>query len=166
MLKFFKIFLCAALIFSFSGNCSAARTVISDSDIANFMESCNRELKANDPNSSLDVPKLAETFKSYADTMKIAEDLAVRIVYTTKNDKLYMIRLDANKYDENVKSVFEGMNIVYLKALGLTEDEAKGLTNSGTETEWQKDGLVTRLNKKFIVSMKNSTLTITAASVN
>ena len=162
MLKFFKIFLCAALIFSFSGNCSAARTVISDSDIANFMESCNRELKANDPNSSLDVPKLAETFKSYADTMKIAEDLAVRIVYTTKNDKLYMIRLDANKYDENVKSVFEGMNIIFLKALGLTDDEAKALTNTGDEKEWQCEGYISRLQKRYLVKAKDSSLTITA----
>ena len=162
MLKFFKIFLCAALIFSFSGNCSAARTVISDSDIANFMESCNRELKANDPNSSLDTPKLAETFKSYADTMKIAEDLAVRIVYTTKNDKLYMIRLDANEYDENVKSVFEGMNIIFLKALGLTDDEAKALTNTGDEKEWQCEGYISRLQKRYLVKAKDSSLTITA----
>ena len=166
MLKFFRIFLGAAFIFSFGAMCSAATVGISNDGLETFMEKCNVALKTNDAEGSLDTPKLFATYKYYTDTLQISDTQQIKVIYTVRDDKIYSIKLTADNYDDTVKSVFEGMNIVYLKALGLTEDEAKGLTNSGTETEWQKDGLVTRLNKKFIVSMKNSTLTITAASVN
>ena len=162
MSKFFRLIFFAALIFCFNVNCSAAVVGISNDDLTGFMEKCNNELKASDPNASLDTPKPADTFKRYTDTLQIAEDTAVKITYTARNDKIFSIRLDANKFDDNVKGCFEGLNIIFLKALGLTDSEAKALSGNSDESEWQCEGYITRLQKRFIVKAKSSTLTITA----
>ena len=157
MKKFFKIFLCAAMIFSFSSeNVSAAVTELSDDNMLAFMTKCNRELKKNDPNNSLDTPALRETFKTYAETLPISDSAKVNLIYTTKNDKIYSIKLEANAADENVKNFFEGMNLVYLQALGLSVEEAKELTETDNMTEWRKEKFISTLGKKIIVDFKNT----------
>ncbi len=165
MKKFFKMFLCAAMIFSFSSaNVSAAVIDISDDNILSFISKCNRELKKNDPNNNLDTPALSETFRIYTETLKVNENFQVKFLYTTKDDKVCSIRLEPDKYDSEVKDFFEGMSIVYLKALGLTDEEIRKPTKeSGDKTEWRKEYFVPTLNKRFIVFLKNSKLTIVAS---
>ncbi len=158
-MKLIKILLCAAIIFS-ATTADAARVGLSSDNVENFIGKCNAELQAG--GSSLDIPTVATTLKYYSDTLQVGDNLQVKATYIFRDDKLYSIKLQADRFDSQVRTLFEGMNIVYLKSLGLTTEEAKGLTNSGEETEWTRQSFISRLNKRFIVEVKNSALNIIA----
>ena len=165
MKKFWKIFICAAMLFSFaSANVSAAPAVEMSSDnIRDFMFKVNQELKKNDPNNSLDTPAEKEKFFYYEDVVQLDESLSVKFVYVTKNDKMYFIRVKPSKLDDNAKTFLEGMTIVYFKAMGVSEETAKKLSKFGEGDEWQNEEIVSELNKKFAVKFKNSEIIIKAA---
>ena len=161
-MKLIKIFFCAAVIFSATFSSASAFTNISNDNVETFIGNCNTQLQAADPNSKLDVPTASSVFKTYSDTLQISENLQVKATYTLRDDKLFSIRLKADNYTSEVKELFEGMSIIFLKAIGLTEDEAKGLVSSGDESEWKREGFISRMNKKIVVTVKNSTLLIFA----
>ena len=163
MKKFFKILACAAMIFSFSNaNVSAAVVDVSDDHIVAFMTKCNQELKEADPNNNLDLPTLKNNFKIYEDTLKIAEDVQVKFICTTREDKIYSIKLETDNYNETAKNFYEGMNIIFLKALGLSDEDARELTETENKSEWRKEKFISDLKKSFVVSFKNSRLMIVA----
>ena len=163
MLKFFKIFFCATIIFSAS-ICSAATVEMSEDDISNFLLKCNQELKKNSPEDNLDAPSLKETFRRYEDDFQLDENISVKCTYTTKDDKIYSIRMEANKIDDNVKTFFEGMNIIFLKSLGLSDEDARELAKISDSNGGRNEKFIETLNKKFIVQFKHSAVTIIASN--
>lgn len=164
MTKFFKNFFCAAMIFAFSSaNVSAVpATNFSDDDISTFMAKCNQELKKSDSNNNLDAPKLKSTYKNYEDILELGEGLKVKFTCMTRDDKIYSIKLETDNYNDTAKNFYEGMNIVFLKALGLNDADARELTETENKTEWRKEKFIPALNKNFVVIFKNPRLTITA----
>lgn len=163
MTKFFKIISCAAMIFAFSSaNVSAAVINASDDDISTFMAKCNQELKKGDSTNNLDAPKLQSTFKTYEDILELGEGLKVKFTCMTRDEKIYSIKLETDNYDDTAKNFYEGMNIVFLKALGLNDTDARELTETENKTEWRKEKFIPALNKNFIVNFKNSRLMIVA----
>ena len=163
MKKFLKCLAYAAVIFSFSSvNVSAAVVDVSDDHILSFMTKCNQELKKADPNNNLDIPTLKNNFKIYEDTLKISQDVQVKFTCTTREDKIYSIKLETENYNETAKSFYEGMNIVFLKALGLSDEDARELTETENKSEWRKEKFIPDLKKNFVVSFKNSRLMIIA----
>ena len=122
MKNFFKVFICAAMIFSFSSaNVSAADVNLTDDDIPAFLAKCNQELSKTDPNNSLDFPKRI----TYKDSFILNDGTKITLTYTVINNKVYGIDIESDKYSEDIEPFFEGMGIVYLKALGVTEEEAR-----------------------------------------
>ena len=121
MKNFFKVFICAAMIFSFSSaNVSAADVNLTDDDIAAFLAKCNQELSKTDPNNSLDFPKRI----TYKDSV-VLNNTKITLTYTVINNKVYGIDIESDKYSEDIQPFFEGMGIVYLKALGLNDEDAR-----------------------------------------
>ena len=163
MIKFLKIFFCASIIFSAS-ICSASTVQMSEDNISSFLLKCNEELKKNNPSDNLDTPTLSETFRRYEDKFQIDENVSVKCTYTTKDDKIFFIKLEADKFDDNVKNFFEGMNMIFLKSLGLSEDDAKSLAKIADKTEWRNEKFIETLNKKFIVQFKKNSVTIVASN--
>lgn len=165
-----KIFIrtLAAIIFFIGNVCSAAAVSLSDDNLATFLEKCNQELKIGDPESYLDLPTLSSTennvLKYYTDDFEIDGGVPITITYMLRDEKIYSIMLESNVYDENVQKCFAGLNIIFLKSAGLTADEASGLTNSGSEKEWKRDGRISRLNKRYSVTLYAPTLFISAES--
>ena len=163
MTKFFKIISCAAMIFAFSSaNVSAAVINVSDDDISTFMTKCNQELKKSDSANNLDAPKLQSTFKTYEDILELGDGLKVKFICMTRDDKIYSIKLETDNYSKTAKDFYEGMNIVFLKALGLTDEDARELTEKEDRPEWRKEKFIPTLNKNFIVNFKHSKLMIVA----
>ena len=160
MKNFFKVFICAAMIFSFSSANVSAAVYMSDDDIPAFIAKCNQELKQADPNNNLDAPKISNVRKTYTETSTIAEGIEVTVTYTTINDKMFGIEMKTakDKYNDNVKAFFEGMGIVYLKALGLSESDARELIDTKSEK------FISSLNKNFVVKAEEAVLKIFATN--
>ena len=160
MQRLFKILMVLALAMSFGANCSAETVGISEDGLENFLSKCNQVLSAEDAESKFDMPKQidagSETFTHYLDTVPVDENISVQITYALKDNKVFGLRLYANGYDETVQNCLEGLSIIYLRASGLSEDEAQNLSNGAGQTSWQNAGKVSRLNKSFIVKLQSS----------
>ena len=147
------------MIFSFSSANVSAAVYMSDDDIPAFIAKCNQELKQADPNNNLDTPN-SNVRKTYTETSTIADGIEVTITYTTIDDKMFGIEMKTakDKYNDNVKDFFEGMGIVYLKALGLSESDARELIDTKSEK------FISSLNKNFVVKSEDATLKIFATN--
>ena len=160
------LFFMAGIFFVFSANVSAAPVNVSDDNVQTFMEKCNTALKAGDQNSFLDMPSLSSELyglKNYVDkSIKTESNVPIRITYSVKDDKIFSVLLDAGKYDDEVKNYFDGLSILFLKSLGLTDDESKNLLNEKNEMTWQREGFISRLNKKIVVRFVSRSLIIFA----
>lgn len=161
------LFFMAGILFIFTANVSAEPVNISEDNLEIFVGKCNAILRAGDPNSSLDVPAEFVTsfdgINNFSDrSVKIEDNLPITITYGVKNDKIFSVMLSAEKYDETAKKYFDGLSIIFLKSLGLTDDEVKGLLNEKIETTWQKEGFVSRFDKKIVVRFLATNLIIFA----
>ena len=154
MKNFFKVFICVAMIFSFSSANVSAAVYMSDDDIPAFIAKCNQELKQADPNNNLDAPKISSVRKTYTETSTIADGIEVTVTYTTIND----MKTAKDKYNDNVKAFFEGMGIVYLKALGLSDSDARELIDT------KREKFISSLNKNFVVKAEDAALKIFATN--
>ena len=164
MKNFFKVLVCAAMIFSFSScNVSAAISDVSEDNILTFMTKCNQELKKGDPNNSLDTPALQNTYKIYEDTLQVTENIQAKFICRTRDDKVYTIRLKTETFNDEVKNFYEGMSIIFLKALGLTDEDSRELAKSNDTTAWQNEKFIPALNKTFKVKVADSELVIFAS---
>ena len=144
------LFFMTGIFFIFSANVSAESMNISEDNLQTFVGKCNAILRAGDPNSSLDIP--AESVEGFDGVNNFIDNsLPITITYGVKNDKIFSVMLSAEKYDENTKKYFDGLSIIFLKTLGLTDDEVKSFLSEKIETTWQRDGFISRLNKKFVV---------------
>lgn len=162
-----KIFFAAWIFFISAANVSAESVNISEDSLQTFVGKCNAILKAGDPNSFLDIPAapVAEIggINNFVDKSIATENKTpLSVTYGVKNDKISFVMLTAEKYDEDVKKYFDGLSIIFFKTLGLTDEEAKGLLNEKIETTWQKEGFISRLNKKFVVRFVSTNLIIFA----
>lgn len=164
---FFMSIFIACIFFISSATVHAEFVNISDDNLETFMTKCNSILKTGDSNSFLDTPTFlnteSEVLNNYVDkTLKTENNIPITITYTLKDNKVYAIMLEADKFDENVKTYYEGLSIIFLKSLGMTDTEAKSLLNDKNETSWQREGFISRMNKKYIVSFYSPTLLIIA----
>lgn len=161
-----KIFFALCLFFISTANVSAAPVSISEDNLKTFVEKSSAVLKAGDPNSFLDMPVELNEFegiKNFIDkSIKTEDGTPIEITYTVKDDKVFAVVIGSDKYDENIKNYFDGLSIVFLKSLGLTDEEIKGLLNEKIEITWQKEGFISRLNKKFIVRFVSTAMIIIA----
>jgi len=164
MKNFFKVLICAAMIFSFSSDSvSAAIADISEDNISVFMTKCNQELKKGDPNNSLDTPELQNTYKIYEETLQVTENIKAKFICRTRDDKVYTIRLKTETFNDEVKNFYEGMSIIFLKALGLTDEDSRELASSKGQNAWQNEKFIPALNKTFKVKVADSELVIFAS---
>lgn len=157
-----KFLLTALAILFFMPKIFAAPANISEDNLDNFIEKCNAIIKENNPDAYFDKPTFANTesgdFQNFVD--KSISPLTV--TYTLKNDKIFAVMLEADKFDNNIKNYFDGLSIIYLKASGLTDTEAKSLLNNKIENSWQREGFISSVNKKYIVSFYSPILLIIA----
>lgn len=162
-----KIFFAAWIFFISAANVSAESVNISEDNLQTFLGKCNAILRAGDPNSFLDVPATSDGeiggINNFVDKSIVLENKSpLSITYGVKNDKISFVMLTSEKFDENTKKYFDGLSMIFFKTLGLTDDEAKSLLNEKIETTWQREGFISRLNKKFVVRFVSANLIIFA----
>lgn len=155
------LFLAACSFLIFNANVSAEPVNISEDNLETFLGKSNAILKAGDSNSSLDIPA---DFAAGFDGENIFYDktLPLTINYGVKNDKIFFVMLSAEKFDADMKKYFDGLSIIFLKTFGLTDEEIKGLLNKKIEMTWQREGFISRLNKKIVVRFVSTNLIIFA----
>lgn len=157
-----KILLTVLAIIFFMPKIFAAPVNISDDSLDNFIEKCNTIIKKNNPDAFFDKPTFANTESGDLKNFVDKSISPLTITYTLKDDKIFAVMLEADKFDGNIKSYFDGLSLIYLQASGLTDAEAKGLLNDKTENYWQREGFISRMNKKYIVSFYSPILLIIA----
>ena len=151
MFRKLKIFFFAAIIFSLaSANVSAAPDISekSEDNLLSFMTKVNKELKANNPDDSLDTPAFKYAMKYYEDVLQVDENLKIKLTYAAKDEKIYSVRMNVENFDDSAKTFFEGMNIVFLKAFGLSEEDSRELAKfEENKTDWRHEKFVETLKQ-------------------
>ena len=157
-----KILLTALAIIFFMPKIFAAPANISDDNLESFIAKCNAIIKENNPDAFFDMPTFANSesgdLKNFVD--KTVSPLT--ITYTLKDDKIFAVMLESDKFDDNIKKYFDGLSMIYLKASGLTDTESKSLLNDKIENSWQRENFISSVNKKIIVSFYSPILLIIA----
>lgn len=157
-----KFLLTALAILFFMPKIFAAPANISEDNLDNFIEKCNAIIKENNPDAYFDKPTFANTESGDLKNFVDKSISPLTITYTLKDDKIFAVMLEADKFDNNIKNYFDGLSIIYLKASGLTDTEAKNLLNNKIENSWQREGFISSVNKKYIVSFYSPILLIIA----
>lgn len=157
-----KFLLTALAILFFMPKIFAAPANISEDNLDNFIEKCNAIIKENNPDAYFDKPTFENTESGDLKNFVDKSISPLTITYTLKDDKIFAVMLEADKFDNNIKNYFDGLSIIYLKASGLTDTEAKSLLNNKIENSWQREGFISSVNKKYIVSFYSPILLIIA----